>query len=101
MAAVLNSTVARAYLKAIAERATGGYFRFLGWTVALLPFPEEPDAAARHTCVDLSRDAHAGGLSRAGRRRLDKAVARLYGLGPRDLDTLRAFDARLSNASDA
>jgi hypothetical protein len=102
LAAVLNSTVARTYLKAIAERATGGYFRFLGWTVALLPFPEEPDAAVRKSCIGLSRQAHhAGQLNAVERRRLDDLVARLYGLGARDLDTLRSFDARLSNRSDA
>jgi hypothetical protein len=102
LAAVLNSTVARAYLKAIAERATGGYFRFLGWTVALLPFPEEPDAAVRKRCIELSRHAHAaGGLDPGERRRLDELVARQYGLGARRLDTLRSFDARLSNRSDA
>jgi hypothetical protein len=102
LAAVLNSTVARAYLKAIAERATGGYFRFLGWTVALLPFPEEPDAAVRMNCIELSRHAHAAGcLDPAARRRLDELVARLYGLGPRGLAVLRSFDARLSQRSDA
>jgi hypothetical protein len=102
LAAVLNSTVARAYLKAIAERATGGYFRFLGWTVALLPLPEEPDAAARMGCIELSRHAHAaGGLDPGERRGLDELVARLYGLGARGLGTLRSFDARLSNRSDA
>jgi adenine-specific DNA-methyltransferase len=102
LAAVLNSTVARSYLKAIAERATGGYFRFLGWTVALLPFPEEPDAAVRMRCIELSRHAHAtGGLTAGEHRRLDELVARLYGLGARALSTLRSFDARLSNMSDA
>jgi adenine-specific DNA-methyltransferase len=102
LAAVLNSTVARAYLKAVAERATGGYFRFLGWTVALLPFPEEPDAAVRMGCIELSRHAHAAGeLKVAERHRLDELVARLYGLRAGELDTLRSFDARLSNRSDA
>ncbi len=101
LAAVLNSTVARAYLKAIAERATGGYFRFLGWTVALLPFPEEPDAAVRVSCIELSRHAHrAVRLSPDERRRLDELVARLYRLGSGELDTLRSFDARLSNRGD-
>jgi hypothetical protein len=98
LAAVLNSTVARAYLKAIAERASGGYFRFLGWTVALLPFPTDPDAAATGSLVKLSRRAHANArLARDGRRRLDELVARLYRLEAHELETLRAFDARLSN----
>ncbi len=98
LAAVLNSTVARAYLRAIAERAAGGYFRFLGWTVALLPFPEEPDAAVAARCAGLSREAHsAGGLAVDGQDRLDDAVATLYGLTCDDLDELRAFDDRLCN----
>jgi hypothetical protein len=98
LAAVLNSTVARAYLRAIAERASGGYFRFLGWTVALLPFPEQPDAAVVSRCAELSREAHAdGGLAGDGQGRLDDAVATLYGLTRDDLDALRAFDDRLCN----
>jgi hypothetical protein len=102
LAAVLNSTVARAYLKAIAERASGGYFRFLGWTVALLPYPEKSDAAVRELCTGLSREAHATGhLSCADRRQLDELVAYLYQLTKRELRALRSFDARLSNAETA
>jgi hypothetical protein len=98
LAAVLNSTVARAYLRAIAERASGGYFRFLGWTVALLPFPERPDAAVVTQCAQVSREAHAAaGLAGDGQDRLDAAVATLYGLTADDLHVLRAFDDRLSN----
>lgn len=98
LAAVLNSTVARSYLKAIAERASGGYFRFLGWTVALLPFPSSPDAAVCSLCVQLSQHAHASaGLTADEQRQLDELVARLYGLSPHDLEELRAFDARLTN----
>ncbi len=98
LAAVLNSTVARAYLKAIAERASGGYFRFLGWTVALLPFPDRRDAAARLLCIEKSRAAHAeGGLPAEEARRLDELVAFLYRLTPEQLSHLRAFDRMLSN----
>ena len=98
LAAVLNSTVARAYLKAIAERASGGYFRFLGWTVALLPFPVAPDAAARRRCIQISRKAHsAAGLDDREQRVLDDQVARLYRLSSADLQELRDFDARLAN----
>jgi hypothetical protein len=98
LAAVLNSTLARGYLKAFAERASGGYFRFLGWTVALLPFPKNPDPALRSRCVHLSRAAHAAAsLSEAKRRELDEQVARLYGLTSVDLHVLRQFDQRLTN----
>ena len=102
LAGVLNSTVARAYLKAIAERASGGYFRFLGWTVALLPFPEKPDAVLRKAIVALSRRAHKQrGLKPGDRRRLDELVARLYGLSQGDLKRLRQFDARMTNVGRA
>jgi hypothetical protein len=37
--ALLTSPVAAAWLDAIAEPARGGYRRFLGWTVAALPIP--------------------------------------------------------------
>lgn len=39
LAALLNSPLARAWLDAIAEPARGGYRRYLGWTVSLLPIP--------------------------------------------------------------
>jgi hypothetical protein len=45
LAAILNSPVAEAWLAALAEPARGGYRRFLGWTMALLPLPREWDRA--------------------------------------------------------
>jgi len=40
-AALLNSALAAAWLNAIAEPARGGWHRYLGWTVALLPIPRD------------------------------------------------------------
>ncbi|HEY5061255.1 MAG TPA: N-6 DNA methylase [Gemmatimonadaceae bacterium] len=40
-AALLNGPLARAWLNAIAEPARGGYRRYLGWTVSLLPIPHD------------------------------------------------------------
>ena len=69
LAAILNSPIAEAWLGALAEPARGGYRRFLGWTMALLPLPNDwlrarsilaplADAALRGACAggDL-RDA--------------------------------------------
>jgi hypothetical protein len=42
---LLTSPVAAAFLDAIAEPARGGYRRFLGWTVASLPIPENWETA--------------------------------------------------------
>lgn len=39
LAALLNGPVARAWLDAMAEPARGGYHRYLGWTLSLLPMP--------------------------------------------------------------
>jgi hypothetical protein len=39
LAALLNSPLAAAWLNAIAEPARGGWHRYLGWTISLLPVP--------------------------------------------------------------
>ena len=39
LAAILNGPLAAAWLNAIAEPARGGYRRYLGWTLAMLPVP--------------------------------------------------------------
>jgi len=39
LAAILNGPLAAAWLNVVAEPARGGYRRYLGWTVALLPLP--------------------------------------------------------------
>jgi hypothetical protein len=46
--ALLNSPLAAAWLAALAEPARGGYRRYLGWTVSLLPLPRPWDGARRH-----------------------------------------------------
>ena len=40
-AALLNGPLARAWLDALAEPARGGYHRYLGWTLSLLPLPAD------------------------------------------------------------
>jgi hypothetical protein len=41
LGAILNSRLAAAWLNAIAEPARGGYRRYLGWTMGLLPLPRD------------------------------------------------------------
>ena len=41
LAAILNSPLTTAWLKLLAEPARGGYLRFLGWTMSLLPIPAD------------------------------------------------------------
>jgi len=47
LAAILNGPLAAAWLNAIAEPARGGYHRYLGWTMALLPLPTRWNRARR------------------------------------------------------
>ena len=47
LAALLNGPLARAWLDALAEPARGGYRRYLGWTMSLLPIPIRVATCAR------------------------------------------------------
>ena len=58
-AALLNSPVAAAWLGVLAEPARGGYHRYLAWTVALLPMPEDWPRA-RDLLAPLAERALAG-----------------------------------------
>ena len=100
LAAILNSVPVRAFLKAVAQRASGGHFRFFGSTVGLLPFPIDRDHALRRLCAEISGRAHeAGSLAPDDRETLDEAIAGLYELSSSDLAALRAFDSSLSDPS--
>jgi len=46
LATLLNSSLISAWLSLVAEPARGGYHRYLGWTMALVPVPREWDRAA-------------------------------------------------------
>jgi len=56
---LINSPIAAAWLGALAEPARGGYRRFLGWTMALLPVPHDWPRA-RTILAPLSARALAG-----------------------------------------
>ncbi len=60
IAVLLNSMVAAAWLNALAEPARGGYRRYLGWTVALLPLPHDWERA-RTLLAPLGRRASSCG----------------------------------------
>jgi hypothetical protein len=77
LTAILNSPLASAWLAAIAEPARGGYRRFLGWTLSLLPLPE-PWNDAREVLVPMAERA-LGDDPPADSELLD-AVLRAYGL---------------------
>ena len=64
LAALLNSPIAEAWLAALAEPARGGYRRFLGWTMSLLPLPRDWQRA-RETLAPLAAAAIRGDLAAA------------------------------------
>ena len=45
LAAIMNSDVMSAWLSILAEPARGGYMRFMGWTIALMPLPRRWERA--------------------------------------------------------
>src|SRR5687767_12144490 len=59
LAALLNGPLVSAWLGAVAEPARGGFHRYLGWTMALLPLPSEWPAV-RHRLAALGLRAAAG-----------------------------------------
>jgi hypothetical protein len=61
-AAILNSPLAEAWLAALAEPARGGYRRFLGWTISLLPLPRDWQRA-RETLAPIADAAIRGELA--------------------------------------
>lgn len=48
LAALFNGPLVSAWLNVLAEPARGGYRRYLGWTVSLLPLPREWECAREH-----------------------------------------------------
>jgi hypothetical protein len=72
LAALLNGPLARAWLDAIAEPARGGYRRYLGWTMSLLPVPSDWERA-RDLLAPLG-EAGAGGRPPAEQDLFDAAL---------------------------
>lgn len=94
LAALLNSLPVRTFARAVAERAKDARFRFLAWTMALLPLPDGwCDGAPAAALLRISRAAHErGGATPAETEELDRIVAALYRLRPDDMRALYAFD---------
>ena len=47
LTALLNSPIVAAWLNCLAEPARGGYHRYLGWTMSILPLPRDWSRATR------------------------------------------------------
>jgi hypothetical protein len=91
LTALLNSPVAAAWLNSLAEPARGGYHRYLGWTVALLPLPSDW-FRARGILAPITERAVQG--SPPAPDTLIKAAADAYRLKPEHIEALLLWDYR-------
>ena len=91
LTALLNSSLAAAWLHVLAEPARGGYHRYLGWTVALLPLPRNW-RCARELLAPLARRALDGNVPTACE--LLDAATRVYRLRSTDVAPLIAWCGR-------
>jgi hypothetical protein len=85
LAALLNSTVIAAWLSLVAEPARGGYRRYLGWTMSLLPVPRRW-SDCRSALAMLGRRA-------ASDEELDRAVLDALGVGRSIVEPLLTWAA--------
>ena len=91
LAALLNSPVVAAWLNALAEPARGGYRRYLGWTVALMPVPIDW-ARARRLLAPLAERAMRGEIP--GADALLEATFRAYRVNESDVEPLLLWNSR-------
>ncbi len=99
LAAILNSTVARALTLATAERAKDRHFRFFGSLIAGLPLPRlESESAARHALIRLARQAEAGADVREA---LDIVSMQAYGLEADEMELLSRFQRTKTGRDDS
>jgi hypothetical protein len=85
LAVLLNSPIVAAWLNALAEPARGGYRRYLGWTVSLMPLPTDW-SAARDKLAPIADRAINGSPPDADT--LLAAVLKAYHLRERDVEPL-------------
>lgn len=84
LCAILNSTMVAAWINSLAEPARGGYRRYLGWTMGLLPLPGDWDRA-----VSLLGDEAIRTLKPEA---LNALVLRAYDLRVRDVSALLEWE---------
>jgi hypothetical protein len=90
LAALLNGPLAAAWTSVVAEPARGGFRRYLGWTMALLPIPRDWPRA-RALLAPLGARAAEG--DSPGSIALLEVACEAYGLRADDLAPLLAWTA--------
>ena len=75
MVTLFNSIPVRAFLKSFAERASGGYYRHISWTVGLVPLPKLAEDLP--TNLDVSK--------------INETIANLYGLNADEITAITEY----------
>ncbi|MEO5590287.1 MAG: hypothetical protein ABIS03_11925 [Gemmatimonadaceae bacterium] len=89
LAALLNSSIVAAWLDVIAEPARGGFHRYLGWTMSLLPIPVDWERA-KTLLAPISVGAAAGQMP--SDHELTGAVLDAYSIEHNDTAALLAWN---------
>jgi hypothetical protein len=87
---LLNAPLTSAWLSAIAEQARGGYRRYLGWTMSLLPIPRR---WAEHSAALARLGERATAGERDDPDEILEAVIAAYDLRRRDVEPLLTWSA--------
>ncbi len=90
LAALLNSRLVAAWLSVVAEPARGGYRRYMGWTMSMLPLPADW-TRARRLLAPMAARAIAGDAP-SDDELLDTVID-AYALGGTNLSALLEWDA--------
>jgi hypothetical protein len=90
LATLLNGQLVSTWLNTLAEPARGGYRRYLGWTMSLLPLPEDWNRA-RELLAPFGERAMLGDVPPQDEM-MDAALS-AYGLGLRDMEPLLSWMA--------
>jgi hypothetical protein len=90
LATLLNGPLVSAWLNTIAEPARGGYRRYLGWTMSLLPIPNDWQHASE-LLAPLGKRAQLGDVP--PQNELLNAALDAYGLELRDVEPLLSWMA--------
>ncbi|HEV7836418.1 MAG TPA: hypothetical protein VGO75_00005, partial [Gemmatimonadaceae bacterium] len=88
LAALLNSSLVAAWLNVVAEPARGGYRRYLGWTMSLLPLPSDWERA-RECLAPLG--ARAASSDVPSEEDLLAGALRAYGVALADIQALLSW----------
>jgi hypothetical protein len=91
LAVLLNGPLLASWLDTIAEPARGGYRRYLGWTVALMPIPRDWPRAAG-ILAPIGEDALRGNIP--SRTDLLKAALQAYRVKRSEMEALISWTTR-------